>query len=165
MPSHHCLEEVTSVETFYSFDVVRTVVFRASGNFGYPPVECKVIRTRAYRLSNGEVQFFELTTGHNIYEFDRWFEGWCSGDNFSRLVEIAVPTWAYQAMMDMVGYMPRQVGYSPTQQKRLKASGRRWRNGAARDIEAPIAAIMIDDTWEFPLPQRIPPNLRPAPRP
>lgn len=79
-------------------EVVGTIVVRHSGR-GEQPVECVVIRTKAQREQDGTVLFVELTSGHDSYQPDTWFEDWTDDrDNWKwhesgtvgRSVDIAV---------------------------------------------------------------------------
>lgn len=140
----------------YCFEVVGTVLFRPSGNAGFPPVECVIVETRAQLRYTGGVIFHELSTGHDWYHFPSWFADWKESDNATydgengfqagKPVEIAIPRVAYDEILRTGKYTgpPTVIGGDEATQLRLM-------DRVVEEVRAPIAAVKIDGLWIAPL--------------
>lgn len=140
------------------FEIIGEIILRPSGNAGFPPVPCKVIRTRCWRQPDGTVMFNELTTGHDHYHFSTWFKDWSARDNFNgddfqsgRPVDVAIPVVVYDQLVGTGEPVMRSTILGGT----ARRSGFFARIARPDDlVQAPIAAVKIDGRWEFPLPPR-----------
>lgn len=141
------------MESIHNFEIVGEVLFRPSGNAGFPPVPCVIVTTIAFEFEDGSVRFIELATGHGTYRFPHWFASISPEPGDSRRVQVAVPRVAYEEILRTGRPLLRDyvIGGDAQTQFRLTEHLGDW----SGMVQTPIAAVKIDHEWVFPLPDGI----------